>query len=64
MRSLSFITRISYFFNLEKSKIALEQQNLDLQRTVYAAFTAAKGALNANESATLVTIHNVSFKSN
>ena len=37
--------------NLEKSKIALEQQNLDLQRTVYAAFTDAKGALNANESA-------------
>jgi outer membrane protein len=37
--------------NLEKSKIALEQQNLDLQRTIYAAFTDAKGALNANESA-------------
>jgi outer membrane protein len=37
--------------NLEKSKIALEQQNLDLQRTIYAAFTDAKGSLNANESA-------------
>jgi outer membrane protein len=37
--------------NLEKSKIALEQQNLDLQRTIYAAFTDAKGALNANVSA-------------
>ena len=37
--------------NLEKSKFALEQQNLDLQRTIYAAFTDAKGSLNANESA-------------
>lgn len=37
--------------NLEKSKIALEQQNLDLQRTIYAAFTDAKGALKANETA-------------
>ncbi len=37
--------------NLEKTKIALEQQNLDLQRTIYAAFTDAKGSLNANESA-------------
>lgn len=37
--------------NLEKSKIALEQQDLDLQRNVYTAFTDAKGALNAHESA-------------
>lgn len=37
--------------NLEKSKNALEQQELDLQRNVYLAFTDAKGALNANESA-------------
>lgn len=37
--------------SLEKSKIAVEQQNLDLQRNVYIAFTDAKGALNAHESA-------------
>lgn len=37
--------------NFEKSKNALEQQNLELQRTVYSAFTDAKGALNANASA-------------
>ncbi|WP_140484771.1 TolC family protein [Flavobacterium sp. GSA192] len=37
--------------NLEKSKIALEQQELDLQRNVYTAFTDAKGALKAYESA-------------
>jgi outer membrane protein len=37
--------------NLEKSKIAVEQQDLDLQRNVYTAFTDAKGALNAHESA-------------
>jgi outer membrane protein len=44
--------------NVERSKVALErsknnlqQQNLDLQRTIYAAFTDAKGALNANETA-------------
>jgi outer membrane protein len=36
---------------IAKSQIALEQQNLDLQRIIYAAFTDAKGALNANESA-------------
>ncbi|GIZ10375.1 TolC family protein [Flavobacterium sp. UMI-01] len=35
----------------EKSKIALEQQNLDLERNVYTAFTDAKGALQAYESA-------------
>lgn len=37
--------------NLEKSKIAVEQQTLDLQRNVYTAFTDAKGALKAHESA-------------
>lgn len=37
--------------SLEKSKITLEQQELDLQRNVYTAFTDAKGALNAHESA-------------
>ncbi len=37
--------------NFEKSKNALEQQKLELQRTVYSAFTDAKGALNANASA-------------
>lgn len=37
--------------NIAKSKLALEQQNLDLQRTIYTAFTDAKAALNANESA-------------
>lgn len=37
--------------NFEKSKIALEQQELDLERNVYTAFTDAKGALKAYESA-------------
>ena len=37
--------------SFEKSKIALEQQQLDLQRNVYTAFTDAKGALKAYESA-------------
>lgn len=37
--------------NLEKSKNTLEQQKLDLQRSVFTAFTDAKGALKANESA-------------
>ncbi len=37
--------------NLQKATIALEQQNLNLQRTIYTAFTDAKGALKANESA-------------
>lgn len=37
--------------SLEKSKITLEQQELDLQRNVYTAFTDARGALNAHESA-------------
>jgi outer membrane protein len=36
---------------LEKSRIELEQKSLDLQRNVYTAFTDAKGALNAYESA-------------
>jgi outer membrane protein len=36
---------------LEKSKIALEKEDLDLQRNVYTAFTDAKGAMNAHESA-------------
>ncbi|HRM11524.1 MAG TPA: TolC family protein, partial [Flavobacterium sp.] len=36
--------------SLERSKIAVEQQNLDLQRNVYTAFADAKGALNAYES--------------
>ncbi|MES2240387.1 MAG: TolC family protein [Bacteroidota bacterium] len=37
--------------NFEKSKLALEKQELDLQRNVYTAFTDAKGALKAYESA-------------
>ena len=37
--------------NLERSKIAVEQQDLDLQRNVFIAFTDAKGAINAYESA-------------
>lgn len=37
--------------DLERSKIDLEQKELDLQRNVYTAFTDAKGALNAHESA-------------
>lgn len=40
-------TKVSF----EKSKIALEQQELELQRNVYTAFTDAKGALKAYESA-------------
>jgi outer membrane protein len=36
---------------LEKSKIAYSQQELDLERNVYTAFTDAKGALNTYESA-------------
>lgn len=36
---------------LEKTKIALEKEDLDLQRNVYTAFTDAKGAMNAHESA-------------
>ena len=35
---------------LEKSKIALEQQNLDLQRNVFTAFADANGALNTYKS--------------
>lgn len=37
--------------NLERSKIAYTQQELDLERNVYTAFTDAKGALQAYESA-------------
>jgi outer membrane protein len=37
--------------SLEKTKIALEQQNQNLERSVYTAFTDAKGAMNAHESA-------------
>ncbi|MBK0370270.1 TolC family protein [Flavobacterium agrisoli] len=37
--------------DLERSKIDLEQKELDLQRNVYTAFTDAKGALKAHESA-------------
>lgn len=36
---------------LEKSKNTLAQQELDLQRSVYLAFTDVKGALNTSESA-------------
>ena len=37
--------------NLERSKIALSQQELDLERNVFTAITDAKGALNSYESA-------------
>lgn len=40
--------------NFERSKIAVEQQEIDLQRNVFIAFTDAKGALNAYESAVAV----------
>lgn len=36
---------------LERSRISLSQAELDLERNVYQAFTDAKGALNAYESA-------------
>ncbi|MES2544659.1 MAG: TolC family protein [Bacteroidota bacterium] len=36
---------------LDRSKIALSQQELDLERNVYTAFTDAKGAMKAYESA-------------
>lgn len=39
--------------SIEKSKNALSQSELDLERNVYKAFTDAKGALNAYESAIL-----------
>lgn len=38
---------------LERSKIALSQQELDLERNVYTAFTDAKGAMKAYESAVI-----------
>ncbi|MCW2117855.1 TolC family protein [Flavobacterium sp. 7A] len=37
--------------NFSKSKIALEQQNQTLERTIYTAFTDTKGALKSHESA-------------
>jgi outer membrane protein len=36
---------------LDRSKIAFNQQELDLERNIYTAFTDAKGAMKANESA-------------
>lgn len=36
--------------SLERSRIAVEQQDLDLQRNVFTAFADSKGALNAYES--------------
>jgi outer membrane protein len=39
--------------NLERSKIAYSQQELDLERNVFTAFTDVKGALNSYESATI-----------
>ena len=36
---------------LDRSKIAYSQQELDLERNIYTAFTDAKGAMNAYESA-------------
>jgi len=42
-----------YKVSLEKSKIALSQSELDLERNIYTAFTDAKGALKAYESAVL-----------
>lgn len=36
---------------LDRSKIVFSQQELDLERNVYTAFTDAKGAMKANESA-------------
>ncbi|HWR94794.1 MAG TPA: TolC family protein [Flavobacterium sp.] len=41
--------------DIERRKIALEQEDLNLQRNVFTAYTDAKGALNAYESA-LVTV--------
>ncbi len=37
--------------NIERKKIAVEQEDLTLQRNVYTAYTDAKGALKAYESA-------------
>ena len=37
--------------SLERSKVAYSQQELDLERNVFTAFTDAKGALNTYESA-------------
>lgn len=38
--------------SMERSKIAYSQQELDLERNVYTAFTDANGALNSYEAAT------------
>ncbi len=40
-----------YKIALDRSKIALKQSELDLERNVYTAYTNAKGAFNAYESA-------------
>lgn len=37
--------------NLEKTKLALDQSELDLERTIFTVYTDAKGALKAYESA-------------
>lgn len=37
--------------NLERTKLAINQQELDLERNIYTAFTDAKGALNSYEAA-------------
>ena len=37
--------------SLEKSKLAFEQQELDLERTIYQAYTDAQGALKAYDAA-------------
>lgn len=40
----------------ERSKVALSQTELDLERNVYTAFTDAKGAMNAFESAKIALV--------
>jgi len=56
--SIPILNGFSVRNNVERSKVALErskinfkQQELDLERNVFTAFTDAKGALNAYESA-------------
>jgi outer membrane protein len=39
--------------SFERSKIALSQSELDLERNVFTAYTDAKGAFNAYEAALL-----------
>lgn len=47
----------------KRSQIAVDQQELDLERNVYTAFTDARGALNAYEAAvTAVEARRVSYK--